>query len=187
MNVHMSFRHLQPTEAIKSYAQEKLERIRKYFPEPISVHMVFALENVHAQVADIQITLHHGTLIKALETTEDMYSSIDMAMAKIERQVRRYKEKLHNHRLTAGKERLASYEEVPEEPSSSHLSHVIKEESYISQPLSVEEAIMHLNLRHETILCFHNAATQQINVIYKKDTHSYGLIETIHSSVNSKS
>src|SRR5262245_38129104 len=92
---------MDPTEAIKEYAREKVDKVRKYFPDPIMVHVVFSTEHGYQHQADINIQLHNGLLIKGTEVTEDMYSSIDLVMAKIERQVRRYKEKIRHHKARA--------------------------------------------------------------------------------------
>src|SRR6476659_4750557 len=98
MQLSVTFRHMDSTEALKDYAREKIERIRKYFPDPIKAHVVLACDRGYNHIADVIITLHNGIVIKGEETTEDMYSSIDLVMAKIERQVRRYKEKLRHHK-----------------------------------------------------------------------------------------
>ncbi len=97
MSVSMTFRNMEPSNAIKSYAQEKLDRIRKYFPDPIGAHLVFSCNKNHAYVADIQLTLHNGTLLKAAETSQDMHSSIDLVLDKLEQQLRKHKEKLRDH------------------------------------------------------------------------------------------
>src|SRR5579864_6641562 len=98
MQLSVTFRHMDATEALKEYAREKVERIHKYFPDPIKAHVVLACDRGYNHNADVIITLHNGLVIKGEETTEDMYSSIDLVMAKIERQVRRYKEKLRDKR-----------------------------------------------------------------------------------------
>src|SRR5258706_1850579 len=98
MQLSVTFRHMDATEALKDYARDKVERIRKYFPDPIKAHVVLACDRGYNHIADVMITLHNGLVIKGNETTEDMYSSIDLVMAKIERQVRRYKEKIRHHK-----------------------------------------------------------------------------------------
>src|SRR5215471_17916712 len=98
MQLSVTFRHMDATEALKEYARDKVDRIRKYFPDPIKAHVVLACDRGYNHVADVMITLHNGIVIKGEETTEDMYSSIDLVMAKIERQCRRYKEKIRHHK-----------------------------------------------------------------------------------------
>ena len=89
MQLSTTFRHMDASQAVREYAAEKLEKIRKYFnKDPISAHAVFSVERGFNHVADLNITLPNGIVINAKETTEDMYSSIDLAAARIERQVR---------------------------------------------------------------------------------------------------
>jgi len=147
----------------------------------------------------VQITLHNGIVIKGVETTEDMYSSIDLVMAKIERQVRRYKERIRDHKPpSSGPQRMIRHRVMAYEPEGKGLdgkgavqaqdaSHprVIKEEKYVARPMTVEEAIMHMNLLHETFLCFNNAVTHEVTVIYRRDDDSYGLIETHEEALGS--
>src|SRR5258708_38200411 len=97
MQLSVTFRHMDATDALKAYAQEKVERIRKYFPDPIKAHVVLECDRGYNHIADVIITLHNGILIKGEETTEDMYSSIDLVMAKIARQGRGDKEKNPHH------------------------------------------------------------------------------------------
>jgi putative sigma-54 modulation protein len=103
MHLATTFRHMDVSQAVKSYAEERLEKIRKYFQgDPISAHAIFAVERNHAHMAEFQITLPNGIVIQARETTEDMYSSIDLAGARIERQVRKWKDKIRDHKPHGG-------------------------------------------------------------------------------------
>jgi putative sigma-54 modulation protein len=155
---------------------------------------VFSCDGGYTHVADVQITLHNGIVIKGVESTEDMYSSIDLVMAKIERQVRRYKERIRNHKPSQGPARLMRHRVVEETASGAEVvaadvqrapapqpaPRIIKEEKYIARPLTVQEAIMQLNLMHEPFLCFNNAQTHEVNVVYRREDGSYGLIEANH-------
>src|SRR5512138_1631890 len=102
MRVSVTFRHMEATEPIKEYAQDKVERIKKYFPDPITAHVVLSTERGYQHVADVNITLHNGLTLQGEEITEDMYSSIDLVMAKIERQIRKYKDKIRSHKPASG-------------------------------------------------------------------------------------
>ena len=97
MQFAVTFRHMEPTEALKSYARERMERVRKYLPDPIACHVVLSTER-HNHRIDVSFQLHNGLSIAGHETTENMYSSIDLCIAKIERQVRKYKGKLEGMR-----------------------------------------------------------------------------------------
>ena len=91
--MHAALHHVPPHGRLaggREYAEEKLEKIRKYFHEdPIAAHAVFSVERGSTTSPIINITLPSGLVINAKETTEDMYSSIDLAAARIERQVRK--------------------------------------------------------------------------------------------------
>src|SRR5512139_3191321 len=97
MQFAVTFRHMEPTEALKSYARERMERVRKYLPDPIACHVVLSTER-HNHRIDVSFQLHNGLSIAGHETTENMYSSIDLCIAKIERQIREDKCKLDGMR-----------------------------------------------------------------------------------------
>ena len=184
MHFSVTFRHMDATEALKSYAKERLERIKKYFPDPISCHVVMSTER-HNHRVDVNLQLHNGFKLAGQEITENMYSSIDLVAAKIERQARRYKDKLREHKPretlpvpvmhTVFAEQPTEAEPSPDEQSGDHL--VITREHFDAQPMTVSEAIMQLNLLHAQFHVFLNDQTRQINVVYRREDGAYGLLE----------
>jgi len=177
MQLSVTFRHMDSTDALRDYAKEKVERIRKYFPDPIKAHVVLVCDRGYNHTADVMITLHNGLVIKGVETTEDMYSSIDLVMAKIERQVRRYKEKIRSHKGAEGlhAEESASgtngHAQAPE-------PQIMKKSKFFAKPLTPNEAVMQMNLLNNDFLVFTNAASHEVNVVYRRGDGTYGLIET---------
>src|SRR6185436_16220544 len=101
MQMNITFRHLDPIDSLKNYAQDKVERANKYLDRAGEAHVVLSLER-HLHHADITIT-SGAFVLRGREKSEDMYASIDLAMDKIERQLRRYKERLKHHH---GRERV---------------------------------------------------------------------------------
>lgn len=193
MQLSVTFRHMDSTDALREYAREKVERIRKYFPDPIKAHVVLVCDRGYNHTADVMITLHNGLVIKGVETTEDMYSSIDLVMAKIERQVRRYKEKIRSHKGAEGlhgqREITHSVLSVPE-PDDAHSAtgnghgaaapepEIMKKSKFFAKPLTPNEAVMQMNLLGNDFLVFTNAASHEVNVVYRRGDGTYGLIET---------
>jgi putative sigma-54 modulation protein len=103
MQLATTFRHMDASQAVRTYAEERLDKIRRYFRrDPIGAHATFSVERNHNHTAEFQITLPNGIVIQARETTEDMYSSIDLAGARIERQVRKWKDKIRDHKPHGG-------------------------------------------------------------------------------------
>src|SRR5215831_1958153 len=195
MQLSTTFRHMDASQAVREYAAEKLEKIRKYFnKDPISAHAVFSVERGFNHVADINITLPNGILINAKETTEDMYSSIDLATARIERQVRKWKEKIRDHKPHGGpvasvRELVIPAEELEPRPSpspgvpaptpaASPGFRVVKDETFTARAMKLEDAVMQLNLLGDELLVFTDADSQSISVLYRRKDGNYGLIET---------
>src|SRR3954463_2267679 len=103
MQLSTTFRHMDASQAVREYAAEKLEKLRKYFnKDPISAHAVFSVERGFHHVADLNITLPSGIVINAKETTEDMYSSIDPAPPGLDRRVRRGKDNIRDQNPHGG-------------------------------------------------------------------------------------
>jgi putative sigma-54 modulation protein len=183
-----------------------MERVRKYLPDPIACHVVLSTER-HNHRIDVSFQLHNGLSIAGHETTENMYSSIDLCIAKIERQVRKYKGKLEGmrarpHHVVALPwshsiidEAFHEVDRTSGEANGNGNGHavasistdgvrrqpeftVVKTEKFHAQPMSVAEAIVQLNLLHEPFLVFRHDTDARVAVVYKREDGSYGLIET---------
>jgi putative sigma-54 modulation protein len=201
MQFAVTFRHMEPTEALKAYAKERMERVRKYLPDPIACHVVLSTER-HNHRIDVTFQLHNGLSVAGHETTENMYSSIDLCIAKIERQVRKYKGKLEGmkarpHHVVAmpwshsivseafqGIDELNGNGTSAQAPSSHERGgplpefKVVKTEKFHAQPMSVADAIVQLNLNNELFLVFRHDTDGGIAVVYRREDGAYGLIET---------
>jgi putative sigma-54 modulation protein len=103
VQIATTFRHMETSNAVREYAIERLSKLLKYFRrDPIAAHAVFSVENEHQYAVELSLTLPNGLVLQAHESTEDMYSSIDLASARIERQVRRWKDKIRDHKPHKG-------------------------------------------------------------------------------------
>jgi putative sigma-54 modulation protein len=192
MHMNITFRHLDPIDSLKNYAQEKVERVNKYLDRATEAHVVLSLER-HLHHADI--TIHSGSFVlRGREKSEDMYASIDLAMDKIERQLKRYKEKLkghhgrervhHRHELVERKARYTVLE-APEPESAEAQVKVVKTNEILARPMSVEQAIMQMDLLNNDFYVFTNSTTMEMNVVYRRKDGTVGLIEA--SGANKKS
>ena len=177
MQVSVTFKHLEPTDAIRSYAEDKVGKIKKYLDNPVDANVVLSVEKFR-HIAEVNLMVN-GIAVAATDSTEDMYSSIDNVMDKIERQLRRHKERIkrhkprNNHASAALEETVYSSESMESEESAT----VIKMENYFAKPMSVDEAIMQLELLHRDFFVYTNASTNNISVVYRRKDGNYGLIE----------
>jgi len=88
----VTFRHTEPTEALKHYAEEKIQKIGKYFKRPLEAHVVLSVEGRQRQVAEVTLQAR-GMTIHGREETDDLYSAIDLLIDKVDQQVRKHKTK----------------------------------------------------------------------------------------------
>ena len=184
MNVKITGRHMEVTGAIKDHVEKTLDKVRGHFDKPMTVDVVLTVEK-HRHIADITLNAN-GIRLHAEEDSPDMYTSVDAAVEKIDRQVR----KLKDRRKKFKPEKLADAEAAgaptPQddgavttmaEPDEPVLSHKIVREELNMKPMDVEEAAMQLELSGHPFLAFCNARTQHVNVLYVREDGAYGLIE----------
>jgi putative sigma-54 modulation protein len=169
---------MEPSDALKSYAHDKISRIEKYLDSVLEANVVLSVEKFR-HIADVTI-LSDGLKINGQEQTEDMYSAIDMVVDKIERQVKRYRQKIKSKK---GSKRTRTREgsleaEVEEEVRQvDDRPQLIRARQMFAKPMDVDEAVMQLDLSNETFLVFTNSATEKINVLHRREDGNYGLIE----------
>jgi len=176
MDIMVTFRHTEPIESLKTYAEDKVSKIKKYLDSPSEAHIVLTVEKFR-HIADVTLNLN-GTRIKAVEETADMYSAIDQVMDKTENQVKKYLSKMRSHRSENSKsEDISLSGETNDAVALSQEEPVIEVEKMVAKPMDTEEAAMQLNLLRQEFLVFRNAKSREINVIYKRGDGNLGLIE----------
>ncbi len=179
MQFSLTFRHMDATDALKNYTEERLQRITKYFPDPISCNVVLSASPLRHRV-DVTLKLHNGFQVAGHETTENMYSSIDLVAAKIERQVRKYKDKLRHHKGRDSGRHPVTHSvvtEPQEEDAATPATALVKREQIHADPMTVSDAIMQINLLHKAFYVFLNDDNGQLSVIYRREGDEFGLIE----------
>ena len=171
MRLSVKGRNLEVTDALRRYAEEKVQRLTKYLEQIVTAHVVLAIEK-HRQIAEVTLRVRDLT-IRAEESTDDLYSSIDLVAEKLERQILRYKERIlsHDARTEMATPPAAPAEAAGEEPR------VVKTKRFAVKPAEVDEAILQMDLLGHGFYVFRNAATDEVNVLYRRKDGHYGLIE----------
>ena len=154
MQVTTTFRHMEPSDPLKTYAEEKLERVKKYIDEPIVAQVFLTVEKIRHS-AEVTLTAK-GITMKAAEETNDMYAAVDAVVDKIERQLRRYKERIKDHKPSSDdRERLVQKSIVEAESIELRKEPVIiRTKTFSIKPMSVEEAVMQMDLLHKDFLVY---------------------------------
>lgn len=174
MQVTVTFRHMESSNAIRDYAKEKTERVTKYLAEPIEVHWVLSVQKFR-HIAGVTIN-GSGAAIKGEEETEDMYAAIDMVMAKMEKQMRRHKEKLKGHKPASGA--LSKRLQTGKRDSQELMSNIVRIDRSSIKPMTVDEAMVQIHTGNDNFIVFADTKSKNINVLYKLKDGNYGLIET---------
>lgn len=174
--------HIEVTEALKDYVDKKLSRLEKYFDAPPTSegHVTLSvIRGLHTVEVTIQLP---GVVLRAEDRSEDMYSSIDAVVDKLERQIRKHKTKLNRKFRQEGSLKTLFVEDgmatgsVAVEQDDDELE-VVRTKRFTMKPMDVEEAILQMNMVGHDFFVFTNIDSQEVNVVYKRDDGKYGLIE----------
>ncbi len=180
MQINVVFRHMDHSDALKEYAVEKLSKIKKYLDGPLDVNVVLSVEKIR-HIAEVKFNFN-GFMVKGKEEADDMYTAIDLVANKIIRQIKRYKERLRHKKGSPGiDKRLQTSMPVdivsvdPERDETA--SEVIRKTNFLVKPMSLDEAVMQLELMNNQFYVFRDESTDRINVVYRRDDGHYGLID----------
>ncbi len=177
MNINVRGKNIEATPALVDYAQKKLGKLEKHFDKTTDVQVVLSvIKEEHI----IEVTLNlNGLILRGEESTGDMYASIDMVVDKLERQVKKYKTRMNKSLRYRGvraiNEKQAAIE--AEERLEDDAPQVVRTKRFTLKPMSVEEAILQMDLLGHNFFVFTNAETDGVNVVYRRKDGNYGLIE----------
>ncbi len=179
LSVAVTFRHVDTSPAIRDYATDKVRHVtNKYLRKAEDAHIILSVAKRRHQ-AEINIRASHFD-ISAHATTGDLYSATDAAVDKVEAQLRKHKDRINHHKGHQGAAGSVAAIEVTvlgiDETGGDSGPRVIETERIPAKPLSLDDAILQLELQHAAFLVFRNAANETISVIYKRSDGSYGLI-----------
>ena len=179
MAITVRGKNIEITPALKDYVEKRIDRVAKYFEQPGEVTAFLTVEKGR-HIVEVTVSVG-GILLRGEESTQDMYTSIDLVIDKLERQIGKYKTKLAKRMRNGGGFRAevaaaaaassAALTELEDE------AQVVKTKRFAIKPMAVEEAIMQMNLIHHDFYVFSNAETEEVNVVYRRKDGRYGLIE----------
>jgi putative sigma-54 modulation protein len=174
MQLSVTFKNIDPSDHLKAYLQEKLDRLDKLLDNPAEANVALSVQK-HRHIAEVNISADRLTIIGKEETT-DLYSAIDMVSDKLEKQIKRGKQKIRSHRnaaKTKSRDMLASEPMYTDEDSAKEI--LVKNIEY--KPMDVDEAAMQMELIQDNFLVFTNSRTDRVNVIYRRNDGHFGLIQ----------
>ena len=172
MNINIRGKHIELTDALKEYVMKRVGKLAKYSDEFVDVQVTLLVERDRHRV-EVTAPLH-GMILRGEEETEDMYSSIDMVVEKLERQIDKYRTRINKRmRSKVLKDHEPKQPALNDEPREE----VVRNKKFPAKPMSVEEAIMQMNLIGHTFFVFTNSESQEMNVVYLRNNGDYGLLQ----------
>lgn len=182
MKCSVTFRHMKPSDPIRAYAEEKVDKLSKLIDKGGEAHVTLSVEK-HLHVAHVELLTDGSLRLRGEEKSADMYGSIDEAVEKIIRQVKRYRAKIRDHkREPATKENSRELAHkvlfVAEEADGAQKGpQIVRQETIVVREMNVDDAVMQMDLLNTDFLVFTNAISRQVNVVYRMPDGHYGLIE----------
>ena len=171
-------KNIEITPSLREYVEKRVGKVTKYF-EKVGDISVLLTVNKGRHIVEVTVPVQGGVLLRGEEATMDMYTSIDLVVEKLERQIRNQKTK-HARRFRQGgfKAEAIAAEPLPDKRDESEEYAVVKTKRFVVKPMDVQEAIMQMNLLNHDFFVFRDAETEEVNVVYRRTDGNYGLIES---------
>lgn len=172
MRYNITGRNIVVTEGLRSAVEEKIGKLERYFKPSTEVQVTLSVEKDRQK---IEVTIPvKGNIIRSEQVSTDMYVSIDLVEEVIERQLKKYKNKLVDAKQSPADFTTTFMEEEYEDPEEIK---IVKTKRFAVKPMDVEEACIQMELLGHSFFVFRNAETDEVNVVYKRKGNTYGLIE----------
>lgn len=198
MKLVIQGKNIEITDAIREYVNQKVEKAVSHFQNlttEVDIHLSVARNPRINPKQTAEVTIYaNGSVIRAEESTESLYASIDLVADEIARQLRKFKEKRHDNKTQSSAKTVTVVEEhpvvadligdrTPELPAE-----VVRTKYFAMPPMTVQQALEQLQIIDHDFYMFRNAETDEINVLYERKTHGgYGVIQPRHSNGNGNS
>ena len=172
-------KNIEITPPLREYVEKRVGKVTKYFEKVEGINVLLTVTKGQ-HVVEVTVEVPNGVLLRGEESTTDMYTSIDLVVEKLERQIHKQKTKLAK-RFRGGGFKSEVIEESKfqaEQSDESEEYPVVKTKRFSVKPMDVQEAIMQMNLLNHNFFVFRDAETEEICVVYKRNDGAYGLLES---------
>ncbi len=172
MRITITGRNIELKEGLKAAVEDKLGKLEKYFAPDTEVFVTLSVEKERQK---IEVTIPvKGNIVRSEQVSNDMYVSIDLVEEVIERQLKKYKKKLISKQQNAASFRK---EFIEKETDVDDEIRIIRTKRFDMKPMYPEDACVQMELLGHNFFVFCNAESEEVNVVYKRNGNTYGLIE----------
>jgi putative sigma-54 modulation protein len=177
MKISLTFRNTEGEGWQKEYVDERLNKMNKYIDRPVDTHVILSVEKFR-NVAEVNM-IADGLNINAKEEAKDMHLAIDNAIEKIERQLKKHKEKMRGHKTNLTRAEGitaigAMSEEMDEEPETK----LVETRKVVLKPMSLDDAVMEMDVSKQRFIIYRDSSSENVSLIYRRDDGNYTLIQT---------
>jgi len=175
MQTSFTFRNMEAAEWLKDYADKKLSKIERYMDKPVSATVTLSIEKFR-NVAEVNLSAK-GINLQGREEAKEMTLAIDNVMDKVERQIKKYKQKTRNHKdVTSRSENVdADADEYDEYDENSK---VVETKKVVLEPMSLEDATLEMDESKKMFVIYRDSSSEKVSIIYRRGDGKYVLIET---------
>jgi putative sigma-54 modulation protein len=171
MQISVTFRQIEPSEALKQYVTDRLNKFKRYVDGPVEAHVVLGLEKFR-HLADVTIN-SNGRIIKGREENSDMYAAIDLVMDKIDMQLKKSRDKL---RIAKG-DRSRAAAPIPAVAEEAPVLPPMRRKRLEVPALLLTDAVELIQSGNDDLLVFTNVASGSLNILYRRQDGNYVLAE----------
>ena len=177
MKISVTFRNTEGDNWHKEYIDQKLKKLEKYLDTPVEARVVLSVEKFR-NVAEVNL-MTNGQTLNAKEEAKEMSLAIDNAIDKIERQLKKRKEKTRGHKANAARlDGTAPRETYPDDADEGQEVRIVEMRKVVLKPMSLEDAIMEIDISRNRFVVYRDSSTENVSIIYVRDDGKYALIET---------
>jgi putative sigma-54 modulation protein len=174
MKISVTFRNTEGEKGQRDYAEEKINKLNKYLDTPAEAHVVLSVEKFR-NLVEINLSAN-GWNLNAKEKDKDMRLAIDKCVDKIEKQIKKQKEKIRERKPVSIRHGRRKNEDASQMEESA--SPVVETRKIILKPMSVDEAVMEIEETKAGFIIYRDSSSENVSVVYRRDDGNYNVIET---------
>jgi putative sigma-54 modulation protein len=174
MKISVTFRNAEGESWQKEYVEEKLEKLKKYIDNPVDARVILSVEKFR-NAAEINLT-SNGLNINGSGEEKDMHLAIDNAVEKIEKQLKKHREKIRGFKGNHARgEEFGG--EIPAEEGDESEARIVETRKMVLKPMSIDDAVLEMETTKNRFVIYRDSSTENINVIYRREDGKFALLE----------
>jgi putative sigma-54 modulation protein len=175
MKISVTFRNAEGESWQKEYVEERLKKLKKYIDNPVDARVILSVEKFR-NTAEINL-MANGLNINSKEEEKDMHLAIDNAIEKIERQLKKRKERVRGFKTNPSRNGEFGGDSLAEEGEDSTDARVVETRKIVLKPMSIDDAVLEMETTKNRFVIYRDSSTEDVNVIYRREDGKFALLE----------